>query len=88
MRGILRDRLYNKHYNKLINSRSESAQKKSINTISSVTILAPITHHTSEQLSKGFKYFSKLNIACDVYVLQEKNEVAEVVEYTTIQKCS
>ncbi len=86
MRGILRDRLYNKHYNKLINSRSESAQKKSINTISSVTILAPITHHTSEQLSKGFKYFSKLNIACDVYVLQEKNEVAEVVEYTTIIK--
>lgn len=85
MRGILRDRLYNKHYNKLISSRSEST-KKSVNTISSVTILAPGKYHPSEQFSKANKYFSKLNIACDIYVLQEKNETVEVGEHISIIK--
>ncbi len=85
MRGILRDRLYNKHYNKLISSRSEST-KKSVNTISSVTILAPGKHHLSEQFNKAHKYFTKLNIACDIYVLQEKNEVTEVDSHVSIIK--
>lgn len=85
MRGILRDRLYNKHYNKLISSRSKST-KKSVNTISSVTILAPGKYHKSEELNKAHKYFSKLNIACDIYVLQEKNEVAEVASHISIIK--
>ncbi len=85
MRGILRDRLYNKHYNKLISSRSES-NKKSVNTISSVTILAAIKHHPFGQLTNAHKYFAKLNITCDIYVLQEKNEVADVANHITVIK--
>ena len=85
MRGILRDRLYNKHYNKLINSRSESS-KKSVNTISSVTILAPAKHHPRGHLTNSYKYFGNLNIACDIYVLQEKNEIAEVDQYISVIK--
>ncbi len=86
MRGILRDRLYNKHYNKLISSRSGKTKKQSINTFSSVTILAPVKYHKVDDLLKAHKYFSKLNVACDIYALEEKAETMDMTANVTIIK--
>lgn len=79
MRGLLRDKLFKKHYKKLIHSRSNKDRKSSINTISSITILATAKDHTLEALEQAPKYFRKMGITCDIYVLRDKNHQFESV---------
>lgn len=73
MRGILRDRLYNKHYDKLLSTRSDRAGS-SINTISSVTVLAPVKYVTELDITKTRQFFDGMQITLHFYLLREKGE--------------
>ena len=87
MRGLLRDRLFKKHYNKLIQSRSKKGHKTSINTISSITILATTKDHSIEALEKAPKYFRKMGITCEIYVLKGKKEHFDIIpEFNIIDR--
>ena len=74
MRALFRDRLFNKHYDKLIEDRKTKRPQTSINTISSITILAQAKDHSYVELEKGPGYFRHIGIACDLYVIVDKGD--------------
>ena len=71
MRRILREKLYNKHYDKLLSSRSAQSSS-SVNTISSVTVLAPANSLEDDDLKKVKSFFDAMQINLYLYLLREK----------------
>lgn len=78
MRAIFRERLFKKHYDKLILSRKDRVPKAAVNSISSVTILAIAKHHPTDELKKSLAYFQSMDMACHIYLLIEKGEEVEI----------
>jgi len=83
MRGILRERLFNKHYDKLLSNRS-GKKSFSVNTISSVTVLAPASFIKEGDLKKTKLYFDKLQIALHLYLLREKGDPVTDIDRVSI----
>jgi len=73
MRGLRRERLFNKHYNKLIKTKS-SDQTFSVNTISSITILAQATYIEDSDLRSSRSFFDKMNLSLHIYLYRGKGD--------------
>ena len=87
MRGILQDKLFNKHYLKLIHSQSSSSKKPSVNTVSSVTLLASAKNHSQEDIIEARRYFLNLGLICEVYIIFDKKDEASLLpEYHIIDR--
>jgi len=86
MRGILRERLYNKHYSKLLSTRSDKSTS-SVNTFSSVTILAPARFIKEDDLKKTKSFFDKMEVRLHLYLLREKGDpIAEIDRVNIIER--
>ena len=78
MRGLLKERLFRKHYNSLLESRKNKKSKYTVNTVSSVTLLASSKHHTLDIIAKAPKYFRNMGMTCDVYIVRDKSDFIDV----------
>ncbi len=80
MRALFKEKLFKKHYDKLIVSRKEKSRKPSINSILSITILVAAKNTTAEDIRKSMFYFQRMGMICYVYVIKEKGEVVEKIK--------
>lgn len=90
MRGLLKERLFRKHYNRLLESRKTKKLKSAVNTISSVTLLAAAKHHSLDIVVKAPKYFRNMGMTCDVYIVRDKSDdidVTAAVNLIDISEC-
>jgi|GEM_PF-2123285 len=78
MRSILKEKLFRKHYNKLLHSRRDKTHKDSINTISSITILAAAKNHSVDSIKKAPAFFRKMDLQCDVYVVKDPSDQIDI----------
>ncbi len=83
MRRILRDKLYNKHYDKLLRTRS-ARSGSSVNTISSVTVLAPASSISDSDMKDIKSFFDKMQINLHIYLLREKGEPLSEIDRVNI----
>jgi hypothetical protein len=78
MRAFLKERLFRKHYDKLLNTRRKISGSTTINTISSITILTAARHHDWGSIKSAYRYFSNLKLSCDIYVVRDAGDNIEV----------
>ena len=83
MRGLLREKLFNKHYNKLLGSRA-ARTSSSVNTISSVTILVPSKYASPSDVRQLRQYFEGMQLSVYLYLVKEKGEHVEDLNSNTI----
>ena len=83
MRRILRERLYDKHYSKLLRTRSVSAGR-TVNTISSVTVLAPANSIQNDDLKKVKSFFDSMQTGLHLYLLREKADPVTDIDRVNI----
>ena len=87
MRGLFKDRLFNKHYSKLLSDKKNKTQSSFVNTISSITLLAKAKDHTYLELERAPKYFRDLGMSCDLYIIVDKNdEIKSIPGMKTIDR--
>ena len=80
MKSLIREKVFRKHYSKLLQSRKKKDARPSVNTVTSVTILTSSKVCTMEELKTSASYFSDLGIICHPYFLVYKSDDLDLLQ--------
>lgn len=85
---LIKSYFFNKHYQKLLESKTES-KPTAINTFSSVTIIGSGEHHPSATLREASLFFKKLDIDCHLFMtIKDKNDNGDNdINYISKEDC-
>lgn len=88
---MIRKRLFNKHYDKLLASQNAKVKPDDINTLSSVTILTSTEYSKEEDLIAVKAYFLKRKLKAYAYMITAKEIPAEnesKLDFISRKQCS
>ncbi len=77
---MIRKRLFEKHYNKLIASRSSKQAPRDINALSSISILVRSAAFSARDLQEARSYFSNRGLSVFAYLIGSIGDIPEEVE--------
>ncbi len=74
MLSIIRQRLFDQHYKKLLSKQKDRSRPQSVNHFSTVTILVSGEFHRANDLREAKKYLKKQNIIAHPYLLDNSEK--------------
>lgn len=86
MKSLVKQRLFDKHYKKLVENTSKRSKGSSINNCASATILVSGAHHRADDLRKAAKLLAQQGIKSHLYMITSNPEGNDDEGVTVISK--